>query len=162
MPPANPWEGAQRAGRRELMNSRLVFCREHLPVSATFHYVITNGGDQLNIVPDMASSVWYYFRDKDFASVRAPRPMRAMRSRDAAAKSTVTTVTREVLGTAAPINGNKVLAEAVYENIKAVGMPKWTADDQAFAKAVQEVNNLKPQPLADAVMPLMPPRAIRN
>jgi aminobenzoyl-glutamate utilization protein B len=41
-------------------------------------------------------------------------------------------------------------------------MPKWTADDQAFAKAVQVNNHLKLQPLADTVMPLMTPASGAN
>ena len=43
-----------------------------------------------------------------------------------------------LLGTAAPNFGNKPMAELAQANIEAVGMPKWTADDQAFAKLVQE------------------------
>jgi aminobenzoyl-glutamate utilization protein B len=66
-------------------------------------------------------------------------------------------VTHQLLGTAAPGYGNKPLAEAAYENIKAVGMPVWSAGDQAFAKAVQTENHLKLQPLADKVAPLMGP-----
>ena len=154
---AAPWDGRSALDAVELMDSAWNFRREHLPVSQRSHYVITNGGDQPNIVPDTAS-VWYYFRDKDFASVRSLYDT-GNEIADAAAKATATTVTREILGTAAPINGNKPLAEAVYENIKTVGMPKWTPDDQAFVKMVQETNRLKLQPLSDTVMPLTPPAA---
>jgi aminobenzoyl-glutamate utilization protein B len=76
---------------------------------------------------------------------------------EAAAKETGTTVTRQLLGEAAPMNINKVLAETMYENIKSVGMPKWTASDQAFAKAVQTANHLKIEPLSDQVGPLITP-----
>ena len=154
---ADRWDGRSALDAVELMDSAWNFRREHLPVSQRSHYVITNGGDQPNIVPDTAS-VWYYFRDKDFASVRSLYDT-GNEIADAAAKATATTVTREILGTAAPINGNKPLAEAVYENIKTVGMPKWTPDDQAFVKMVQETNKLKLQPLSDTVMPLTPPAA---
>ena len=53
----------------EWMNAAWNFRREHLPLTQRSHHVITNGGGQPNIVPGEAS-VWYYFRDKDFASVR--------------------------------------------------------------------------------------------
>src|SRR3546814_5555182 len=36
-------------------------------------------------------------------------------------------------------------------------MPKWTADDQAFAKAVQETNKRKVEPLRDKVAELSTP-----
>ena len=152
---ADPWDGRSALDAVEIMDTSWNFRREHLPVSQRSHYVITNGGDQPNIVPDTAA-VWYYFRDHDFASVKYLYDT-GNEIAEAAAKATGTTVTHELLGSAAPINGNKVLAEAAFENIKAVGMPQWSADDLAFAKAVQTENHLKLQPLADAVMPLTPP-----
>jgi aminobenzoyl-glutamate utilization protein B len=152
---ADPWDGRSALDAVEIMDTSWNFRREHLPVSQRSHYVITNGGDQPNIVPDTAA-VWYYFRDHDFASVKYLYDT-GNEIAEAAAKATGTTVTHELLGSAAPINGNKVLAEAAFENIKAVGMPQWSADDLAFAKAVQTENHLKLQPLAEAVMPLTPP-----
>jgi aminobenzoyl-glutamate utilization protein B len=157
---ADPWDGRSALDGVEIMDSAWNFRREHLPISQRSHYVISNGGDQPNIVPDTAS-VWYYFRDKDFASVKALYDT-GNEIAESAAKATGTTVSHELLGTAASMNGNKVLAEAVYENIKAVGMPKWTADDQAFAKAVQVNNHLKLQPLMDTVMPLITPTSGAN
>jgi aminobenzoyl-glutamate utilization protein B len=151
----DPWDGRSALDGVEIMDSAWNFRREHLPLSQRSHYVITNGGDQPNIVPDTAS-VWYYFRDHDFASVKELYNT-GNEIAESAAKATGTTVTHELLGTAASMNGNKPLAEAAYENIKAVGMPKWTADDQAFAEAVQVNNHLKLQPLTDSVMPLMTP-----
>ena len=50
---------------------------------------------------------------------------------------TDTTVTRRIIGTAAPRHFNRPIAEAAYANIKAVGLPKWTPGEQAFAKLVQ-------------------------
>ena len=152
---ADPWDGRSALDGVELMDVGINFRREHLPLTQRTHYVITNGGDQPNIVPDTAS-VWYYFREHDFASV-ADLYNTGNEIADSAAKATGTTVTRELLGEAASINSNRPLAEALYENIKAVGMPKWSAGDQAFAKAVQTENKLKVEPLSDTVLPLMTP-----
>jgi aminobenzoyl-glutamate utilization protein B len=41
-------------------------------------------------------------------------------------------------------------------------MPKWTAGDQAFAKAVQTENHLPVQPLMDNVLPLLTPTSGGN
>jgi aminobenzoyl-glutamate utilization protein B len=68
-----------------------------------------------------------------------------------------TTVEHHVLGYAAPNYSNKPLAEAAYANIQAVGMPKWSADDQAFAKSVQVAQKFKLAPLATEVAPLSTP-----
>jgi aminobenzoyl-glutamate utilization protein B len=50
------------------------------------------------------------------------------------------------------------MADLLQSNIEAVGMPNWTADDQAFAKLVQETQQRKVEPLRDKVTPLRAPR----
>lgn len=150
-----PWAGKSALDGVEIMDMAWNMRREHLPLTQRSHYVITNGGGQPNIVPGEAA-VWYYFREHDFASVRNLYEIGNTIS-EAAAKASATTVTRQVLGYAAPNYGNKPLAEAAYLNIKAVGMPKWSADDQAFAKAVQEANKLKVEPLSNKVGDLSTP-----
>jgi aminobenzoyl-glutamate utilization protein B len=153
---AMPWDGRSALDAVELMDVAWNFRREHLPLSQRSHYVISNGGGQPNVVPDLAS-VWYYFRDTSFAAVRNLYET-GNQIAAGAAMQTGTTVTRQVLGYAAPNFGNKPMAEAAYANIKAVGMPKWSADDQAFAAAVQKANGFKPQPLASEITPLSTPQ----
>ncbi|MDE1918429.1 MAG: amidohydrolase [Sphingomonadales bacterium] len=153
----DPWDGLSALDAVEIMDTAWNFRREHLPVTQRSHYVITNGGGQPNVVPAKAS-VWYYFRDQTFASVKHLYDIGTEISQ-AAAKATGTTVTQQTLGYAAPNFGNKPLAEAAYANIKAVGMPKWTADDQAFAKAVQTINHRELKPLPDQVSPLSTPES---
>src|SRR3546814_7810927 len=75
----------------------------------------------------------------------------------AAAKATGTTVSRRILGYAAPQYGNKPLAEAAWKNIKAIGMPVWSGADQAFAREVQTANGRTPKPLDSSVPPLSTP-----
>jgi aminobenzoyl-glutamate utilization protein B len=154
---ADPWDGRSALDGVEIMDSAWNFRREHLPLTQRSHYVITNGGDQPNIVPATAS-VWYYFREHDFASIKDLYETGNVTAA-AGAQATSTTVTHQLLGEAAPGYTNKPLALAAYENIKAVGMPSWSADDQAFARAVQTENHLKLQPLGDQVGPLLGPGA---
>ena len=152
---AAPWLGRSALDGVELMNIGWNMRREHLPLTQRSHYVITNGGGQPNIVPGEAS-VWYYFRERTFADIRNLYETGNEIS-EAAAKATGTTVTRQVLGYAAPNYANKPLAEAAYNNIKLVGMPQWSPEDQAFAKAVQEANGFKLKPLAKDVEKLSTP-----
>ena len=153
---AAPWDGRSALDAVELMDVAWNFRREHLHVSQRSHYIITNGGDQPNIVPG-AASVWYFFREHDFASVKELYET-GNTIAAAAAMATGTSVTHRLVGEAAPYYGNRPLAELAYANIKTVGMPKWTADDQKFAKSVQVSNNLKVEPLKDTVEALTPPR----
>lgn len=155
-----PWSGRSALDGVELMNIAWNMRREHLPLTQRSHYVITNGGGQPNIVPG-AGTVWYYFRDQTFAAIRDLYEVGNTIS-EAAAQATGTKVSRRVLGYAAPNFGNKPLAEAAYENIKAVGMPQWSEDDQAFAKAVQEANGFKVEKLATEVAPLTTPESRDN
>jgi aminobenzoyl-glutamate utilization protein B len=149
---ADPWDGHSALDAVEIMDVAMNFRREHLPLSQRTHYVISNGGGQPNIVPGVAS-VWYYFRNVTFDSVKELYDI-GNKTADAAAMATDTTVEHKLLGTAAPNYGNKPMAELAQANIAAVGMPQWTADDQAFAKLVQETQKRKVEPLKDKVTPL--------
>jgi aminobenzoyl-glutamate utilization protein B len=54
-----------------------------------------------------------------------------------AALMTNTTFTSRVLGSAWPGYFNKPIADVVTENIKKVGLPQWSDEDQKLAKALQ-------------------------
>lgn len=151
-----PWRGRSALDAVELMNAGWNMRREHLRPEQRSHYVITDGGDQPNVVPSVAS-VWYYFREQDFEKIRKSFEI-GNDIAEGAAKMTGTTVTRRIVGTAAPRHFNRPMAEAAYANIKAVGLPKWTADEQSFAKLVQKnVAAEKQEGLAVKLEELKPP-----
>ena len=131
-----PWRGRSALDAVELMNIGWNMRREHLRPEQRSHYVITDGGDQPNVVPSVAS-VWYYFREQDFDRIRRSFDI-GNEIADGAAKMTGTKVTRRIVGTAAPRHFNRPIAEATYANIQSVGLPIWTPDEQAFAKLVQK------------------------
>ena len=133
----DPWSGRSALDAVELMNIGWNFRREHLRIQQRSHYVITDGGDQPNVVPPTAS-VWYFFRETDYDAI-----MSMWRTGDAiaegAALMTGTTVGSRVLGAAWPQHMNRVVAETMFANIQRVGMPAWSEDDQRFARAVQKM-----------------------
>ena len=141
-----PWRGRSALDAVELMNMGWDKRREHLRPEQRSHFVITDGGDQPNVVPSVAS-VWYYFREQTFAGIQKNFAI-GNKIADAAAAMTDTTVTRRIRGAAAPMHFNKPMAEAAQRNIQAVGLPAWTADEQAFARAVQKNLNAKEEGLA--------------
>jgi aminobenzoyl-glutamate utilization protein B len=67
---AAPWRGRSALDAVELMDTGWNFHREHLRPQQRSHYVITNGGDQPNVVPPNAS-VWYYFRELDYDHIKS-------------------------------------------------------------------------------------------
>src|SRR2546428_12603128 len=66
---------------------------------------------------------------------------------------------RKLIGPAAPRPFNKPIAETLKSNIEQVGLPKWTEDEQTFAKAVQRLAGGKDDGLNTAAKKLGPPPA---
>src|SRR5205823_11112050 len=104
------WRGRNALRDVELMSIGADFRREHLRPEQRSHYVITDGGDQPNVVPSRAS-VWYFFRELDFENIKKNYEI-GNKIAEAAAMMTDTKVTRKVIGTAAPRHFNKTLGEA--------------------------------------------------
>jgi aminobenzoyl-glutamate utilization protein B len=150
-----PWRGRSALDAVELMNIGWNFRREHLRTQQRSHYVITGGGDQPNVVPQLAS-VWYYFRELDYPHIKGLRDIGDSMSKGAA-MMTDTAVSSRVLGSAWPMHFNKPVAEAMYENIKTVGLPEWSKADQALAKAVQRELKLPEKGLDTKLGPLLGP-----
>ena len=131
-----PWRGKSALDAVELMDIGWNFRREHLRLAQRSHYVITNGGDQPNVVPPNAS-VWYYFREADYPHVMDMWKI-GNNMAQAATLMTDTTYTSRLLGSAWAGHFNKPIAEAMYENIKKVGLPQWSEADQTLAKGLQK------------------------
>ncbi|MBA3975872.1 MAG: amidohydrolase [Candidatus Solibacter sp.] len=138
---AAPWNGRSALDAVELMNVGWNYRREHLRTEQRSHYVITAGGDQPNVVPPIAK-VWYYFREWDYARIQQMHSI-GSRIAQAATMMTDTTMEERVLGAAWPGMFNRPLAEAMGRNISAVGMPKWSDDDQTLARAAQKELGVK-------------------
>jgi aminobenzoyl-glutamate utilization protein B len=130
-----PWRGRSALDAVELMDVGWNFRREHIRIGSRVHYVITNGGDQPNVVPSNAS-VWYYYREADYAHVMDLWHIGEDMAK-AAALMTGTTVTSRLLGSAWPGHFNVPIAEDMYQNITKVGLPRWSSEDQALARALQ-------------------------
>jgi aminobenzoyl-glutamate utilization protein B len=134
-----PWRGRSALDAVELMNIGWNYRREHLRIQQRSHYVVTNGGDQPNVVPSNAT-VWYYFRETDYPRIKEMWDF-GNKMAEGAALMTSTTFTSRILGTAWPQHFNKPVAEAMDANIKRVGLPTWTEQDQMLARALQKEIN---------------------
>ncbi len=133
---ASPWDGLSALDAAELMDVGWNFRREHLRLQQRSHSIIVNGGNQPNVVPSEAS-VWYYFRELDYARIKALHEI-GQTIAEGATMMTGTTVTERVLGSAWPSSMSKPLAERMHANILRVGMPEWSEADQAMAHAAQK------------------------
>ena len=132
----SPWRGRSALDAAELMNIGWNYKREHLHPLKRSHSIFTDSGDQPNVVPSK-SSIWFYLRDVTYEGIMDMYKV-ADDMADGAALMTNTSVTKKVLGTAWPRHFNKIIAESMYENIKKVGLPSWSENDQLLAKSVQK------------------------
>lgn len=132
-----PWRGKSALDAVELMDVGWNFKREHLKPTQRSHYVITDGGDQPNVVPSKAS-VWYYFREREYKDIQSMYDA-GINIAKGAAMMTDTKMKYQIVGTAWPGHFNKALAIAMHANILRVGLPQWSDADKQLAYAVQKL-----------------------
>lgn len=155
-----PWRGRSALDAVELMNVAWNFRREHLNPDQRSHYVITDGGDQPNVVPSRAS-VWYYIREMDYEGIRRNYDT-LIRIAEGAAMMTDTKMSYRVRGAAWPRHFNRVIAETMDAHIREVGLPEWSDADQELAMATQrEVGGL-PVGMPSSLTPMEIPRGRRD
>jgi len=118
------------------MNVATNYPREHLFYTYRMHYVIVGGGEAPNVVPDKAS-VWYFVRNSDERIEEMYE--RVLNCAKAGALATGTELSEvRILAAVHQRHANKATAELFQKNIELVGMPEWTEEEHAFAKALQK------------------------
>ncbi len=131
----NPWNGKDAVDAVELMDIGIDKLREHLRPTYRAHRTITMGGIMPNIIPDKGQ-IWWYVRDATGPWAKENYD-KLVKIGEGAALMTGTTMESEFVASAWPQLGNKVLGEAIQQNIEAVGMPQWSDDEVKFAKEFQ-------------------------
>jgi aminobenzoyl-glutamate utilization protein B len=152
-----PWRGRSALDAVELMDVAWNFRREHLRLQQRSHYVITEGGDQPNVVPPHAT-VWYYLREMDYPHIQEMFAIADTIARAAAQMTGTRLASTRIIGAAWPQHFNRVIAQTMQANIERVGLPAWTDADQAMARAVQRLVGSPDSGLAARVDSLRAPR----
>jgi aminobenzoyl-glutamate utilization protein B len=153
-----PWVGRSALDAVEIMDVATNFLREHLPLSQRMHYVILEGGEAPNVVPDKAS-VWYYVRNTD--ERLEDMYQRVVNCAKAGALAAgVELASMRVLSAIHQRHANKAAAELFQKNIDLVGMPAWSEEEQAFAKALQRELGAEEKGLPKEVDKLEPPSGV--
>lgn len=150
-----PWKGRDALDGVVLMDMGLAQYREHMLPSMRAQRVITEGGHQPNVIPRRAA-VWWFFRDSTAEGVRKLFE-RAQRIAEGAALMSDTEVTVEVISAVWPVRGNRTLAELVQGEIERVGLPEWSVEENALARAVQAKANVPVEGLRRGIDPLKGP-----
>lgn len=153
---ASAWLGRSALDAVELMNIAANYFREHLNLGHRLHYVIIAGGEAPNVVPDKAS-VWYYIRNSDERVEEMFQKI--VNCAKAAALATETELAEvRILSAVHQRHANKALAELFQRNIELVGLPEWSEEEEAFARALQKELGVEERGMPKKISPLREPR----
>lgn len=153
-----PWSGRSALDAVELMNIATNYLREHLHYTHRMHYIILEGGEAPNVVPDKAS-VWYYIRNTD-ERVESMYERVINCAKGAALATGTELVDIRCLTAVHQKHANQSAAELFQKNIELVGMPEWTEEEEAFAKALQKNLNKEEIGMPDTVDSLKAPTGV--
>ncbi len=149
---ADPWNGRSALDAIEMMNYGVNMMREHVKPTARIHYVMPSAGEAPNVVPEYAK-VWYYVRDLNRESVQVYYDW-ILKIAEGAAMATRTTHKVTLITGVHETLLNRPLQEAAQRNFELVGAPPFTAEDQSFAKHLQEFLQIEQQGLDVEIKPL--------
>jgi len=143
--------GAPHLGRSaldavELMNVGANYLREHVLDSTRIQYVITNGGQAANIVPERAEVQYILRAEKpDYLLEVAERLRNIARG---AELMTDTTFEETIESGYASMVPNHTIADLMYQALEEIGPIQFTEEELAFA---QQINDTFPGTNADYV-----------
>jgi len=132
----SPEQGRSAMDAVELMNIGVNFLREHVIQEARIHYVVEAGGDQPNVVPAYSRS-WYLIRAPERDQVDEIYS-RILEIAKGATMMTGTTYKLEFIKAVYNELPNRVLSELVLSNMREIGAPKYTEEEQEFAKEISK------------------------
>jgi aminobenzoyl-glutamate utilization protein B len=110
--------------------------REHIPQESRLHYVITRGGVAPNIVPE-AAEIYLYARHPRI-DVLDGIWERIVKAAEAGALATGTAMEMEIVGSTPELLPNESLISLIDRNLREVGGVTYSAEERAFAEALQK------------------------
>ncbi len=135
----DPWDGKNALDALELMDNGVAFLRQQMEPTYRIHRSIMNGGIQPNVIPDF-TKIWYFVRDATMPKARATYDKLLNIAKGA---DLMTGTTHDVIyqASAWPALSNKAMAQVVLKNYTAVGLPKWSDEEQKFARDFQKAED---------------------
>ncbi|MDO4497252.1 MAG: amidohydrolase [Bacteroidales bacterium] len=151
----SPWKGRSALDGVEALDYMVNLLREHVPASSRIHYVIANGGEAPNVVPEYAR-VSYYIRSPKRETLAEIQKW-IFDAADAAALGTQTRVEKEIICGYYEKLPNRLLQQLLQDNLEHVGAPVWDDREIAFANEIKKTldidvpleNAFKIQPLPE-------------
>jgi aminobenzoyl-glutamate utilization protein B len=148
----DPWDAKDALDANQLMDVGVAYLRQQLHPTYRIHRVITNGGIQPNVIPDLAQT-WWWVRDANMPDARETFE-KLINIGKGAALMTGTSVEYQVTAAGWPQLGMKAIAEVIQGNVDKVGMPQWSEEEQRFARDFQKSADRPQVGLKTAITPL--------
>jgi aminobenzoyl-glutamate utilization protein B len=148
----DPWNGRSALDGVEIFMHAINLMREHVEPTVRMHYVVTDGGDVPNVVPDYAR-VWCWVRDSEHTSVDQ-LVERARAIAQGAAMASGTQSRFSVQAGSYEMLVNMAGAKLLHENLVWLGPLEFTEDEQAFAREIQRETGVEPKGLNGEIQPL--------
>ncbi len=145
---AAPERGRSALDGVEAMNMMVNMMREHTDMDTRIHYVITEGGEAPNVVPDFAE-VFYYVRHSRADEVRALWT-RLEAAAKGAAMGTGTEVDWEIIHGNNPLLVNETLARVMDAKLRSLGGIAYTPEERAWAEEISASFGENAVPLGQA------------
>ncbi len=153
-----PWSGRSALHALELAAHGINAMREHLEPTARVHYVFVEGGRAANVIPDY-TRMSVIVRDVDRARVQATSEW-VQQIAAGAALATQTEATTTAHFGMHDVLPNGPLARRMQVHLEQVGSPRWTGEEQDFARACQREAGVAEAGLCTEVTPLQDEPAI--
>ena len=132
----DPYNGRSALDAVELMNIGVQFLREHMTDDCRIHYAITDaGGVSPNVVQANASVLYMVRANKVADSVKLQARVDDIAR--GAALMTGTDFERVFIDGTAELLPNFCIEEALYRNLKEIGVPAYTEEDRRLASALK-------------------------
>ena len=132
---ANPDKGRSSLDAVMLTAHAVDMLREHVPQETRIHYVVTNGGEAPNVVPDF-SEIWVYARHPEMAMLDNVWS-RIVKCAEAGALATETRLETQLVNSVYNLLPNGPLTNLLDRNLRRVGGLRYTAEERAFAERLR-------------------------
>lgn len=137
---ADPWNGRSALDGALAFTQGVEMMREHMRLSSRVHYVIVDGGDVPNVIPEHAK-VWIWARDQKRSEVDGLYA-RIRKIAEGAALMTGTEAVVKLNGGSWEVLVNGAGAKLMDANLRWIGSPSYTPEEDAFAKRIQTATHV--------------------
>lgn len=149
---ADPWNGRSASDALELYTTGINYYREHVKPTVRMHYHIQDGGQVVNVVPDYAR-LWMRVRDNKRSGLM-PVYERVMKMVEGAAIMENVDYKVSLISGIYEVLINREGGKIMQANLDLLGSIKYTEEEIAFAKKIQETTGKEQVGMDSDIKPL--------